>query len=257
MNGRVVYDLVMDIETVGSDLTEEEWSYLTKREADLPEEDRERYREKVRRQVAMWGLTGHVVSIAMGVITRRGNGATLSKAKVMHLSEKDEEKVERLLAGGEGYDVTLIGYGVSNGIEEAERRMLEEVWHILSKVHGRLITYNGRRFDLPFLMLRSLVLNVPISRYHLKSRFDYDNHLDVMDVLSFHGLGRFSSLDFVCKRLGIPTPKVDMDGSKVEEYFADGRYEEIATYNFYDVWATTAIYDRILRIFGPMLDGYR
>ncbi len=255
MNGRVVYDLVMDIETVGADLTEEEWSYLLKRESEVAEEEKDKYREKVRKQVAMWGLTGHVVSVAMGVVVRRGDRASLAKVKVMYLNDADGEKVERLLANGEGYDVSFIGYGVSDGIERAEKRMVEEVWHILSKVQGRLITYNGRRFDLPFLMLRSLVLDVPISRYHLKSRFDYNNHLDVMDVLSFHGLGRFSSLDFVCRRLGIPTPKVAMDGSKVEEYFTDGRYEDIATYNFYDVWATTVIYDRLLRIFGPMLEG--
>lgn len=254
----MVYDLVMDIETVGSELTEEEWSYLLKRESELAEEEREKYREKVRRQVAMWGLTGHVVSVALGVIARRGDGASLAKVKVMYLNGKDEEKSERLIVGNEEHDVNFVSYGVSDGIESAERRMIEQIWHILSKVQGRLITYNGRRFDLPFLMLRSLVLNVPISRYHLKNRFDYNSHLDVMDVLAFHGIGRFSSLDFVCRRLGIPTPKGILDGSRVEEYFYDGRYEEIATYNFYDVWATTALYDRILKIFGPMLgDGYR
>jgi len=233
VNERVVYDLVLDIETVGAELSDEEWEYLVRRESEIPEEERE-------------------------VVARRDNGASLAKVKVMYLADGDGERTEALPLNGEEYTVQFVRYGLSSGIEEAEREIIREVWYTLTKVRGRLVTYNGRRFDLPFLMLRSLVLDLPISKYHLGNRFDYTGHIDVMDVLSFHGLGRFSSLDFVCRRLGISTPKGNMDGSEVEEYFKEGRYDDIATYNFYDVWATTAVYDRVLRILGPMLqNGYR
>lgn len=253
MNERVIYDLVLDIETIGAELKKEEWDYLLKGKEKVPEEEREAYEEKVRKQVAMWGLTGHVVSIAMGVAARRDDGASLAKVKVMYLSDKNGERTEAVAVDGEKYTVQFVKYALSEGIEEAERELIREVWHTLSKVRGRLITYNGRRFDLPFLMLRSFVLEVPITKYHIKSRFDYREHLDVMDVLSFHGIGRFSSLDFVCRRLGLSTPKRGMDGSEVEEYFNSGRYDDIAVYNFYDVWATTVIYDRVLKLLGPML----
>ncbi len=258
MNERVVYDLVLDIETVGADLSDEEWEYLIRREKEFPEGEREFYRNKVKKQVALWGLTGHVVSVAMGVVARKEDGASLAKVKVMYLADGNGERTETVPLNGEDYTVQFVRYDLSGGIEGAEREIIREVWYTLTKVRGRLVTYNGRRFDLPFLMLRSLVLDLPISKYHLGNRFDYTGHIDVMDVLSFHGLGRFSSLDFVCKRLRIPTPKVSMDGSEVEKYFHNGRYDDIATYNFYDVWATTAVYDRVLRILGPMLqNGYR
>ena len=261
-----IRDIVLDIETIGAELSYKEWEYLTKRKEYLPEEEWEEYEEKVKKQIALWGLTGHVVSVAIGIVERTdGNGGVkFVEGKVLYLSGEDT-----LLEGVEPskgkwdmeFPVKLIKFGIHEGIEEAERRLISEVWRIVGgegdqggRKEGRLVTYNGRRFDLPFLMLRSLVLEVPISKYHLKGRYDYTDHLDVMDVLSLHGLNRFASLDFVSRRLGIPTPKGDMDGSEVEKYFKEGRYDDIALYNLQDVYATFLIYERLIRIFGPMID---
>ena len=268
-----VYDVILDIETIRADLSDEEWEYLTKRKDSLPEEEWEEYEEKVRKQAAMWGLTGHVVSVAVGAVWRRNGRVKFAGGKVFYLADEDDppdgvEPKEKQVQLGEGeyagtFPVKFKKFGIGRGIEEAERRLLSEVWEIVGwkskdqkrkgEEKGRLVTYNGRRFDLPFLMLRSLALNVPITAYHLRGRYDYTDHLDVMDVLSFHSLNRFASLDFVCRRLGIPTPKGDMDGSKVEEYFREGRYDDIALYNLQDVYATALVYERVLRILGPMV----
>ncbi len=254
-------------------MTYKEWEYLTKRKESLPEEEWAEYEDKVKKQIALWGLTGHVVSVAIGIVERTdGNGGVkFVEGKVLYLSDEDDPPggswpKSKLMKLGRGkyagtFPVKLKKFGIEEGVEEAERRLISEVWEIVGgegeqegRKEGRLVTYNGRRFDIPFLMLRSLVLEVPISKYHLKSRYDYANHLDVMDVLSLHGLNRFASLDFVSRRLGIPTPKGDMDGSKVEEYFKEGRYDDIALYNLQDVYATFLVYERLIRIFGPMID---
>ncbi|NPB04544.1 MAG: hypothetical protein GXO39_09080 [Thermotogae bacterium] len=256
MNGRPVGDLVVDIETVRSPLSEEELSYLYRKEDLLDEEERERYRQKVERQLPLWGFTGHIASVALGVVERKKNGAKLVKCKVLYLSEREELRSEPLRIASEEYNVDFVAYDLTRGTDEMEQRILREVWHIFGKVRGRIVTFNGRRFDLPFLMHRSLILNVPISRYLIKNRFKYREHFDIMDVLAFHGVTRFASLDFVCRRMGIPSPKKDMEGKDVDAYFNARRYEDIALYNCLDVWATVQVYDRILRTFGPMIDDY-
>jgi len=51
-------------------------------------------------------------------------------------------------------------------------------------------------------------------------------------------------LDTLCKVLGVPTPKVDFDGSKVWDAYKAGEYEKIATYCRADVEATRAVFRR-------------
>jgi predicted PolB exonuclease-like 3'-5' exonuclease len=50
------------------------------------------------------------------------------------------------------------------------------------------------------------------------------------------------SLDRLCKILGVPTSKGDMDGSKVAETAAAGEWDKIARYCEGDVIATRACY---------------
>jgi hypothetical protein len=54
------------------------------------------------------------------------------------------------------------------------------------------------------------------------------------------------SLDRLCKALGIPTSKGDMDGSKVWQAFKDGRINEIAEYCARDVEAVRQCHKRMM-----------
>lgn len=56
---------------------------------------------------------------------------------------------------------------------------------------------------------------------------------------------RRTSLDKLCKALGVPTSKGDLDGSKVWQAWKDGRIAEIANYCGADVEATRACYRRM------------
>jgi len=53
------------------------------------------------------------------------------------------------------------------------------------------------------------------------------------------------SLDKLCKVLGVPTSKGDMDGSKVYDAYKAGEFDRIATYCKADVEVTRAVFRRL------------
>lgn len=83
--------------------------------------------------------------------------------------------------------------------EEAEANALAYFW---GETRGaNLITFNGLKFDLPFLLRRSLYLGVKAPALNL-DRYR-SPHVDLMQVLSFNGTITAHSLKFYAKRLGL------------------------------------------------------
>ncbi|HVZ39153.1 MAG TPA: ribonuclease H-like domain-containing protein [Candidatus Kapabacteria bacterium] len=130
-----------------------------------------------------------------------------------------------------------------------ERALMTKWWEVLSFYHARggytLITFNGRGFDCPFLMLRSAALAIRPSRNLMDgTRWRYDRHVDLQEELSFHqfsssGPTRRFNFDFYCKAFGIKSPKGEgITGHDVPEFWLQGRHREIAEYCLRDVRAT-------------------
>lgn len=234
------YTLVFDIETVPieeGNFSREEIEYLFRR-ADSEEKE-----ERIRSMMGLWAFTAHLVSVGMLI-------PELKRALVLYVAEDEGEEEEEI----EGVSVKMRRFSLSEGMEEAERRILKEFWDVVSRRSvGRLVSFNGRGFDSHFLMLKSLMLGVKATRNLMGSRYDYQSHVDILDLISFHGAGRLYSLDFLCRRLGIDTPKEFMRAEEVKEKFLEGRYKEIALYNFYDVLATGKLYERLLDTLGEAL----
>jgi 3'-5' exonuclease len=127
-----------------------------------------------------------------------------------------------------------------------ERELLTRFWEIAARPGTRLVTYNGRGFDGPVLMVRSAQLGVPCSRDLVGNRFDLTSTCDLMDVLSFFGARRESySLDYWCRRFGVASPKGGFDGSQVTTAYREGRIDEIGEYCLRDVRATAQLYERL------------
>ena len=94
-----------------------------------------------------------------------------------------------------------------------ESELLTAFWDV-AKHYETVVTFNGRGFDVPFIYLRSALLNVPISRKDwLGYRFQTDPHCDLAEQLTFYGVSgregaaRRFNLDFYCKAFGIESPK--------------------------------------------------
>ncbi len=160
------------------------------------------------------------------------------------------------LAGGTGTIPFLVGLGRFEGGQfvlrqyflrdpDQERAMLHLLSHQMEQAQA-LVSFNGRGFDVPFLVGRSLVHGIPARVDLLSGRFSLRPHLDLYHA--FHNGGRArgpASLDVMCWALGIESPKEQMDGSMVAPAYERGEIEKIAEYNAHDVRATAAVYHRL------------
>ena len=123
-----------------------------------------------------------------------------------------------------------------------EAEILTLFWDTL-KNYNTLITFNGRGFDCPFLLVRSAMHKIKPTRDIMPNRYG-DAHIDLMDRLSFYGsFRRRFSLDMWCRSFGITSPKEDnITGYQVPEFFRAGRYLDIARYCVRDLHATKELF---------------
>ena len=132
----------------------------------------------------------------------------------------------------------------------SEADLLRSFWALASKAET-VVTFNGKGFDIPFLVGRSLVHGIPARCDLMSQRYgSLKPHLDLFDLLKQSDKAP-SKLDVICWALGIESPKGDMDGSKVAPAYARGEILKIAEYNRHDVRATGEVFrklrDHVLR----------
>ncbi|MBW3563188.1 MAG: ribonuclease H-like domain-containing protein [Acidobacteria bacterium] len=131
-------------------------------------------------------------------------------------------------------------------ITGTEKQILEKFWEFFAPV-DRFITFNGRQFDGPFLMIRSAVNGVIPRRDLIGRRYSYHPNCDLREALNFMGTVysrqmRFN-LDLACKTFGVDSSKTEgMDGRSVETMYRSGMHREIADYCLEDVRATGELY---------------
>jgi hypothetical protein len=214
--------LVIDIETVGTPWEEHDpyvREYLIKgmSEAEAEEE---------KRRGALSPFTGKIVTI--GIVN-----AETGRSCAMYEVPGQTEVITRK----EGSRTMISG---------SERQILEKFWEYLDR-DDRFISFNGRQFDGPFLMIRSAIHGLPPKRDLVGNRYRFHPNCDLREVLNFNGTinprqMRFN-LDLACKTFGIQSSKTEgMDGRSVETFYRAGRHEEIATYCLEDVRATCELY---------------
>ncbi len=142
------------------------------------------------------------------------------------------------------------------GLSEAE--MLAEFWADLGR-YERVVSFNGRSFDGPFLSVRSAIHGVAPSRNLSGYRYSLAEHLDLKEALTFLGAVYWKqqpSLHAACVAFGIPSPKTaEMHGYAVGEAYRQGRLPEILEYCRRDVEATAELLRRLeptlLPLFAP------
>jgi len=136
-----------------------------------------------------------------------------------------------------------------------EAKILRKFWDLALHCN-EFVTYNGRGFDLPYIMLRSAVHGIRPPKNISKARYLYQMdkdaiHIDLFDQLTFYRAlsGGNLSLHMACQAFGITSPKQGgMDGSKVAEAFEQKRYKEIAEYCLADVVATAELFEKWNRL---------
>jgi predicted PolB exonuclease-like 3'-5' exonuclease len=132
--------------------------------------------------------------------------------------------------------------------DPSEKEILKKFWKIISGFNGIFVGFNTVRFDIPFIVKRSMINRVePTNKLFLQyTRFDpFPPHFDVMLILS--GRDGFMSLKNACAAFGVTSPKegaIRADG--VEDAYKRGNIKEIAEYCLRDVVATHELFKIII-----------
>ncbi|MDQ6632844.1 MAG: ribonuclease H-like domain-containing protein [Verrucomicrobiota bacterium] len=224
--------LVFDIETSALPLEqfdEVQQEYLFRDAEKLAEMARENRRAEIFHQFSLWPFTAQIVCIAM-------LNADSARGQVIFTAEDFSEP------SVESDPVKFVPCA-------DETELLAAFWDV-AKHYDSIVTFNGRGFDVPFIYLRSALLNIPITRKEwLGYRFQTDPHCDLAEQLTFYGVSgregaaRRFNLDFYCKAFGIPSPKSHgVTGMNITQLLNEGRNREIAEYCLRDVQATVALF---------------
>ncbi|MFC1594404.1 ribonuclease H-like domain-containing protein [Candidatus Omnitrophota bacterium] len=128
-------------------------------------------------------------------------------------------------------------------IAATEKEILDYFWTYIKQCR-QYVTFNGRGFDCPFILIRSAIQKIKPTRNIVPYRYDYKEHVDLMDQLMFYGASRRRfSLHMWCKAFGIPSPKeAGVTGLEVKDLFQQGKYLDIAQYCAGDLRATRALF---------------
>lgn len=227
--------LVFDIETVGEDfnkLDEVTRSSLTRWIRRQAGDDKGKYNAlltDLKEGLGFSPLTGKIVAIGV-YDTERDKGV------VYYQAPRTIEKTKR--EANFTFKPML------------ESEMLEKFW-LGARNYSEFVSFNGRQFDVPFLMIRSAIKKQKPSVNLMANRYvkyqDYSlKHIDLLDQLAFYGaVRRKGNLHLYCNAFGIRSPKAGgITGDDVGELFKEREYKKIAEYNSWDLIATAELYER-------------
>ncbi len=224
--------LIFDIETVGEDfdaMDEATQGALTRwiRRESSDEGEYEAALGTVRDELGLSPLTGEIVAI--GILD----------------AEREKGAVYFQSPGSEG---NAFEDGSFKFETMTEKDMLVKFWEIAEK-YDTFVSFNGRSFDAPYLMIRSAIHGIRPCKNLLSNRYvNYQpgnaKHIDLLEQLSFYGaLRRRGSLHLWTRAFGIESPKASgVSGDDVGMLFREREYETIARYNSGDLRATLSLY---------------
>jgi len=138
--------------------------------------------------------------------------------------------------------------------EEEETDVIRTAWGLmLDAPRPGVVTFNGAGFDVPFLMVRSLILGIKVPpevpRDYLR-RYTYAPHLDVRMALTGWDSRAPGTLGDWCEAFGIERPVGH--GSEVYPAYLAGEWDSIIAHCRADVRATSLLAERIAPTFwGP------
>lgn len=220
--------LVFDIETIGESYDEMDPATLeimTKwiKKESYNDEEYQREIEALKDGLGFSPLTGQIVAIGVMDVESE-KGAVYYQNPADPKAERDEDGIKL------------------KAMSEVE--MLEKFWEVAKRCQ-ECISFNGRAFDVPFLMVRSAIHKIRVPINLMPNRYASNSmHLDLLDQLTFYGsVRKKGNLHMWCRAFGIKSPKADgISGDDVGALFKDKQYEKIAEYNIGDLKATAELY---------------
>lgn len=183
------------------------------------------------------------------ITVRRGSAKRKKDDKILNAAEIEEKFRDTALNGNFGR-ILCIAYckepPENNPVEILkgdEKLILKSFWEIAADV-SLFIGHNIMEFDLKFIYKRSVIHNIRPSQNLNFARYRNNPIYDTMREWERWGQD-FIALDTLAKILGLESSKKELDGSKVYEYFLQGKLEEIYQYCKADVEVVKKVYKKI------------
>jgi predicted PolB exonuclease-like 3'-5' exonuclease len=204
--------LFLDIETVPG---VKSFDSLDKKLQDLWEKKSSYFRSEeesasdVYERAGIYAEFGKIICISVGVLTGTKEKQGL---RIKSFADNDEKK---LLVD---FIVMLENYKKSRTIY--------------------LCAHNGKEFDFPYLARRILVNRLVLPEMlDIAGKKPWEvRHLDTMELWKFGDYKHYTSLELLSSIFEIPSPKTDIDGSKVANvYWEEGDLQRIVEYCQNDV----------------------
>ncbi len=217
--------IVFDIETCAfpfESLSESQREYLLRyAEKEKDETSKDEKIDEAIRFLSLYPLTAKVIAIGLHDIQKE-------KSFVYFESESEEEWTS------ESKDIQYKG--------STEVEMLKSFWRIAEKT-DQFISFNGRNFDIPFLMMRSALNKIKPTKNLMTNRYVNSHHVDLLEQFTYYGITKKFNLDFYCQSFGFESPKSKgISGMEVKTLYEAGRIKDIAVYCGQDVLATAKLY---------------
>jgi predicted PolB exonuclease-like 3'-5' exonuclease len=138
---------------------------------------------------------------------------------------------------------------------KSERELISSFLSFIDRKNPKLVSFNGRNFDIPMILTRAMKYNLSCPAYFEtdnkelgKSKWDsyryrYSDrfHVDLMDHISDFGAVRGLKLDHVCTMAGLPG-KYDVSGEQVMDLYLKNELEKIKEYCESDTLNTYWLY---------------
>lgn len=170
------------------------------------------------------------------------------------IAEKTADRDDRLGLDPDCNRIVALCYHVIGGAdptvllaknEDDERELLKAWWLAYTAVpNTRLVTFNGHKFDLVVIQMRSVYLGVKFPRLTIAPAWKTP-HLDVYQWLSFDGARRdVHSLSFYARRFGFTTLD-KVSGADIARLVAEEQWQTVADHCLSDVGLLHALSNRL------------
>ncbi|UIP92284.1 3'-5' exonuclease [Wolbachia endosymbiont of Anopheles demeilloni] len=138
-------------------------------------------------------------------------------------------------------------------VNSNEKELVKGFFNYISEKKPRLVSFNGRTFDIPVLKYRAMVHGTQAEYFHkagdkwnsYNQRYSSDWHCDLLESLSDFGASARMKMNEVCAAFNLPG-KIGVDGSQVMDLYDSGKIQEIRDYCETDVINTYLIYLRFM-----------
>jgi predicted PolB exonuclease-like 3'-5' exonuclease len=151
-----------------------------------------------------------------------------------------------------GSDFTLQALACLDAPHFRPREIVKKFWLGVSCYKAKLVTFNGRSFDMPLLELAAFRYGYTARDYYQNSRNRFNGPIDLCDWMTNFGACRMAGgLDLLAKLLGKPG-KMGITGDQVYQFYLDGKHQQINDYCLCDTLDTYFVFLRTRILTGDI-----